>query len=394
MSQHLAPVTRAPLALSTVRPGTLLAQFTPEDREIVRAAKAPDASDAELNWFLSVVSGLGFNPLTNDAHLLITETKNRSGQITARKVNIHIGIDGFRKRAMASGRIRGIVGPEYCDASGNWSEVLPDLTSLIAARVRVYLGEWDFPITVVAHWDEFGRINARYYDDGNPKNNWAKMPRWMLGKVALANALRSAVPDLLGGVYTTDELNAEEHGGYTIEVTDQTGAKKSRSVPRPGNAPPPPRPTEAPAAEVTTQQATVVEAEITEPDDTAERTARIAAIKPLFAQVFPGDGKEGVNWELALAYCANLDGAGKLGRVYPMLHEWTFEELATLESALADEWARKALEPKPEPEPETEEPTNPVEPTEVPAAEVAREELEEKQAAAALGNPEVPEAAF
>lgn len=379
--------------LSAPRPGTVLASFTPEDREIVRAQKCADASDAELNYFLSVTGAMGLNPLTNDAHLLITETKSRQGQVISRKVNVHIGIDGFRKRAMSSRTIHAIEQHYFSVSANDWVQVVPNQADLLAARVKVHLHGWTLPIEVVVHWEEFGLPNARYYDDGNPKNNWAKMPRWMLQKVALSNALRSACPDLLGGVYTTDELGAEEIGGFSVSVTDETGKKQTRTVPRPGNAPA----TTAPATVSTPAAPTegeIVEGEVSEADPDADaKAAKIESIKALFPQVFPGDSSEGVNWELVMAYCANLDGAGKLGRKYPMLKEWSLSELTVLETAMADEWAKRQLEPEPEPTVDQAEPEQQTETT--PPAQ-SRELYEEQQAAAAdgLGDPEVPEASF
>ena len=379
------------VALAPVRPqAQAVTAFTREDRDIIKNSICPGASDAEVAYFLSVASALNLNPITREVHLLITESTYK-GKVT-RKVNVHAGIDGLRKRAMSSGKIRGIVGPHWADASGTFREVMPVQDDLVAARVKVYLDGWDFPLEVVAHWEEFGAHNARYYYDdktgeSKPTNNWAKMPRHMLGKVALSHALRSACPDLLAGVYSTDEIGAEESGGFTVTVNDETGAKKTKTVPRPGNAP------HLPAAAAEVHEGEVVEqpAPPRDPGDLADEEAEAEAraenmemIKPLLPQVFPGDGMDGVNWELVLAYCANLDGAGKLGRKYPMFKEWSLEQLQAFHVALADEWARKQLEPAPAP----------AEPEPVATEAMSREEYEDRQAAVGLGDPEEVETSF
>lgn len=381
-----------PASAAIVRPGSALAAFTPEDREIINNAICPDASPAELNYFLSVAGALGMNPLTREIHLLITESTYKGK--TTRKVNVHAGIDGLRKRAMGSGRIRGIQGPEWADSAGKWHDVLPVQAELTAARVRVHLDGWDFPIQVVVHWDEYGTMNAKYYDDGNPKNNWAKMPRHMLGKVALSHALRSACPDLLAGVYSTDEIGAEEIGGFSVAVTDETGAKKTRTVPRPGNAP-----ALAPAPKPEQETAEAVEGEVVEPEPAADEAAREALfleIKTLLPLLFPGtELPDKIDWPLVMAYCANFDNAGKLGRKYPMFKEWHTPQLEAIIAALSDEWARRQMEPAPAEVDTLPEGSLDLSPTpEAARATVEREAYEEQQAAAGLGDPEIPEASF
>lgn len=105
----------------------------------------------------------------------------------------------------------------------------------------------------------------------------------------------------------------------------------------------------------------------------------------------PNTPPDNIDWPGVMDYCRAFDGAGKLGRKYPMFRDaWSTEQLERFVKAISDEWARRQLEPQPESaEDQVEEEAAPAA-----TATPTRESYEEQQAAAALGGTDAPEPSF
>lgn len=138
-------------------------------------------------------------------------------------------IDGFRAIAARNAKYVGQAGPQWCGSDGAWKDVWVDHSMMpVACRVGVYIGTRGEPLWSIAHWDEFapfeiapkGKPNAgeMIYDEF-----WQKMPAHMLAKVAEAISLRRALPEDLGGLYTSDEI------GTTNRTQPKHGAAEQQS---------------------------------------------------------------------------------------------------------------------------------------------------------------------
>jgi len=156
--------------------------FTPDQLKLITTTVAKGATPDELKLFLYRCNNLGLDPL-------------KSGQIYFVKYgsgpgSIVVGIDGFRAKASASGKLtgikRGVIRDEKGYCTGAWAEV--------------YRSDWQHPAR-----EEVARSE---YDTG--KAMWAKMVETMLKKVAEAAALRMAFPEQLGGVYESSEMDQAE----------------------------------------------------------------------------------------------------------------------------------------------------------------------------------------
>jgi hypothetical protein len=66
-----------------------------------------------------------------------------------------------------------------------------------------------FAYTATARWSEYCPDNAPM---------WKRMPHTMLGKCAEALALRKAFPQQLAGLYSREEMDQADKGGYTVEA--------------------------------------------------------------------------------------------------------------------------------------------------------------------------------
>jgi hypothetical protein len=163
--------------------------------QVVRDQMAPDASDAELAYFIAAGNRLGLSPLAGHIVLIGRYDKRL-------RRNVHrpqITIDGRRLIASRTGKLRGIEGPVWCGPRERgeliWREVWDDDERYpYCARCLVYVDGWTMPANGTTKWSEFAqRDNA-----GALTATWRQMPSHMLGKVAESLALRRAFADVIG----------------------------------------------------------------------------------------------------------------------------------------------------------------------------------------------------
>lgn len=154
--------------------------------------------------FVEQCKRTGLDPITRQIYFI----KNPKDG----KVQIQTSIDGFRLVAERSGQYEGQTQPQWCGEDGVWKDVWLSDKTPAAARVGVWKKGFREALYAVALFNEYAQ---RKYD-GSLSFMWAKMPSLMIAKVAESLALRKAFPNDLSGLYTTDELPAEEPSRKTI----------------------------------------------------------------------------------------------------------------------------------------------------------------------------------
>src|SRR5215471_3163507 len=123
-------------------------------------------------------------------------------------------LDGFSAMADRTQRFGGADAPEF-RGTHDVKDGTKTITVPMHAEVTVWkmVGPWEHPVTRpfrgAADWTEF------YPGDGDVGRMWRKMPRRMLSKCALAQALRLAFPEQLADVELIDDV------GPTVEVQEQ-----------------------------------------------------------------------------------------------------------------------------------------------------------------------------
>jgi phage recombination protein Bet len=146
----------------------------------------PGAGEVNIQEILHKCTTSGLDPRLGDVHLIMR----------GRKLTMQVGIDGFRKTAARTGQLNGCT-VEWCGEDGRFLEVWIPQTPPAAARVRVYRKGCDRPFEGVAKWSEYAQ----------PSGLWPKMSALMLSKVSEALALRRGFPDVLGGLYSQEEMD-------------------------------------------------------------------------------------------------------------------------------------------------------------------------------------------
>lgn len=190
-----------------------LVSFTDRQVEVIRARLGRDFSDDELDFFLAQCRRLELDPFSGQ----IYAWKDRGRVVTM------TSIDGLRVVRDRTGLYAGQLGPQWCDADGEWlldgqGNARPWLADHppAAARFAVRRSDAADPIWAIATFDAYGKRHGFWATPGGAAH--------MLAKCAEAMALRAAFPADLSGIYTDDEMGDRPAAAPQVRVFEQVGA--------------------------------------------------------------------------------------------------------------------------------------------------------------------------
>jgi phage recombination protein Bet len=207
--------------------------------EVLRQQFAPEASDTDLAYFAQVSRHLDVDPWAG--HICLIPYSENGAKIHRPQLTVA----GRRFIAQRTGRLRGIVGPEWCgprrlDRDGGrlpleWLEVWDEDGPPYAARCLVIVDGWDRPANGTAKWSEFVQNTTdRRSGEIRPVKMWARMPAHMIGKCAESLALRRAFSEVQAAVaYVGDDDDA---------ATMREVAAEAVAIEAPSSSSPPPPP--------------------------------------------------------------------------------------------------------------------------------------------------------
>ena len=178
--------------------------FTADQVDLIRRQVCPGASNDELALFLHLCRRTGLDPLARQIYA-IRRKENLEGE-WVEKMTFQTGIDGYRLIADRTGRYVPGREPTFSyDKGGN----LHSATAYV--KKQTLDGAWH-DVSATAHYGEYVALKR----DKTPTRLWATKPHVMLAKCAEALALRRAFPAELSGVYTSEEMPAEESPGRQV----------------------------------------------------------------------------------------------------------------------------------------------------------------------------------
>jgi phage recombination protein Bet len=189
---------------------------------LIRASVCPNATDQEISKFLALCKYQKLNPFINDAYL-IKYGNGPATMVTSRAA--------MEKRADEH--------PEYEGAE--FGVVLIDGQGQMQHRQGTacykQLGE-----QLIGGWARVYRKGRRPFYEEVPlsdyntgKSQWAKMPGLMIAKVAEMHALRSAFPQTMRGMYSSEEMD-QAHTATVETVIDAPAATAAQQAPAPTRA--------------------------------------------------------------------------------------------------------------------------------------------------------------
>jgi len=178
-------------ALTTTEPMGM----APDKLALIKRTMAPDLTTGELELFGIVCQRTALDPFARQIYALKRRAKQADGSYI-QKMTIQTSIDGFRLIAERTGKYEGKEGPFWCGPDGAWMDVWLHNNPPAAAKVGVWKTGARVPTWGVVTWKEFGSEDRM----------WKQMGAHMLAKVAESHALRTAFPQDLSGLYTSDEM--------------------------------------------------------------------------------------------------------------------------------------------------------------------------------------------
>ena len=193
-------------------------QFDDLQRKALVHMGVENATDADLAIFMHHCKKTGLDPFARQIHMIGRNTKDQRSQQWVTKFTIQTGIDGYRliARRAAGRQGYGYEDPQWCGPDGQWVDVWTSDQSPVAAKVVVVRDGQRFP--AVARYKAYVQTKR----DGNPNSIWAQRDAEQLEKCAEALALRKAFPQDLSGIYTEDEMRAQDSAETRPEPQQMT----------------------------------------------------------------------------------------------------------------------------------------------------------------------------
>lgn len=175
------------------------------------AGVAQKLTEQEKIQFVEIAQAYQLNPFKREIYC------NTYGQGQYRTTSIITGYEVYIKRAERTGKLNG------------WEVAIDGSVkdNSLKATLTIYRKDWDKPFSHEVYFEEV----CQKTKDGRLNSIWAKMPRFMTKKVAIAQGFRLCFSDELGGIpYTADELPQEEKSEIKeVEKLDLSPIKNAQS---------------------------------------------------------------------------------------------------------------------------------------------------------------------
>lgn len=170
-------------------------------------------TDQEVVMFINLCKYQKLNPFLNEAYLV--KFKGAPAQIITSK-------EAYMKKAERNPNFDGMKAGIIIERSGEILEVEGCFAltqdKLLGGWCEVYKKDRKFPYSV--------KINLEEYNKG--QSTWNKMPKTMIRKTAIVQALREAFPEDLGALYTEEEANLQvvpSENQVKQEIKEKANAK-------------------------------------------------------------------------------------------------------------------------------------------------------------------------
>ena len=149
------------------------------------AGVATKLSEKERMNFIEIAQAYCLNPFKREIYCV------SYGYGDNKTTSIITGYEVYTKRAERTGKLDG------------WEVTIEGKMPDLKAIVTIYRNDWSRPFKHEVYFEEV----VQRKKDGSINAMWAKMPKFMLRKVAIAQGFRLCFPDELGGMpYTADEI--------------------------------------------------------------------------------------------------------------------------------------------------------------------------------------------
>lgn len=210
------------------------AYFSRTQIDTIKAVLCRGITDAELNLFSEVCKKTGLDPFAKQIYPIKRSQWDAEAKQNVEKLTIQTGIDGYRLIAERTGKYQGQAPFQWCGDDGKWVDVWTRKEPPVAAKATVFREGFVQPLVRVARWGAYVQTKR----DGDPVKMWATSGPEQLAKCAEALALRTAFPQELSGLYTTDEMDQAQNETQAT-VVRHAPANALPAENKPASVPPP-----------------------------------------------------------------------------------------------------------------------------------------------------------
>ena len=159
-------------------------------------------TDEEIALFIKLCQYQHLNPFLREAHCI------KYGNSPATLV---VGKDVHIKRARRNPTYKGhqagvVVLKKDGDLENRIGSLVLNGEDLVGGWAKVFINEDDVPTEITVSFNEYVGLKS----DGTVNAQWQKKPGTMIRKVAQAQALREAFPEDLEGLYSVEEMGADD----------------------------------------------------------------------------------------------------------------------------------------------------------------------------------------
>jgi phage recombination protein Bet len=211
-------------ALAPTNQGGALALTEADLVQVLKSSFYPGATEASIKLVIAYCKAAQLDPMLKPVHIVPMPVKKPGSRDMEWRDVVMPGIGHYRIQATRSGVYLGKTEPEFG----------PDVTRTMGGRqvtfpqwcrvtVKKQVGSQVAEFTAREFWLENYATGGR--DTDAPNAMWGKRPYGQLAKVAEAQALRQAFPELLGGTNTADEMEGRALDEVAIDVTPPAPAK-------------------------------------------------------------------------------------------------------------------------------------------------------------------------
>ena len=163
---------------------------------LIKSMTARNATIDEFRLFLYQAKKYKLDPLAGEIWCIKYSEKDPA--------SIFASHSGIMRRVVESGYFDGMQTTITWASGGTVRKNAQDLPMIATATV------WRKGISHPMVFDAYYASFVGYRSDGKPKKLWATMPEVMLRKCAVSNALRELFPDVLGAIYTPEEMPGQD----------------------------------------------------------------------------------------------------------------------------------------------------------------------------------------
>jgi phage recombination protein Bet len=182
-----------------------------EQIEVLKRTMLKQFPEDERETFIITCQLTHLNPFTKQIYATRRFQKVRDDSGETRKVPALVTVAGIMGLCAVADRTHQYDGCEifWCGPDGIWKSEWVSDEYPTAAKCIVYHKQHAKPEIAIARWSSYAGQTYNYQTkQWEVSDFWARMPDYMLGKVAKAAALRGAFPDQTGGVYIHEELDS------------------------------------------------------------------------------------------------------------------------------------------------------------------------------------------